>query len=156
MESINFSVHASRLAYGQWNEAKQLDEGEGDIHASYSADRISANAPIRKPFRHDGSLWVCTGIGANRRSHGGQQEFHAYRVFPKLLFTGTPTTYAAKSSIEEGEMARNDPNGFYHGMAFKHARETFVLMGPPAVFVAAELVTPEAVVETDGGQLSLF
>jgi hypothetical protein len=156
MEPTSFSVHPSRLAYGQWNETKQRDEGEGDIHASYSADRISTDDSIRKPFRHDGSLWICTSISGKCLSHGGQQEFTAFRVFPKLRFTGVPTTYGEKSSIEDGETARNDPNGFYHGMAVKHARETFVLVGPPALFVAAELVTPEAAVETDAGQMSLF
>ena len=151
-----YAVSPSRVAFGQWNETKQRDEGKGDIYASYSADRIGANNSIRKPFRYDDSLWVCTSITGKCLTQGGRQEFEAYKVVPKLLFSATPTSYRAKSSIQDGEMARKDPKGFYHGMAVKHAGETFVLAGPPAVFVAAEEFTPEGVADNNAEQLSLF
>jgi hypothetical protein len=151
-----FAVSPSRLVFGRWNETKQRDEGEGDIYASYSADRIGANNSIRKPFRCGDSLWVCTSITGKYLTQGGQQEFEAYTVVPKLLFNATPTTYNAKSSVRDGEMARKDPKGFYHGMAVKHAGETFVLAGPPAMFVAAEAFTPEGVADNKTEQLSLF
>jgi hypothetical protein len=99
---------------------------------------------------------VCTSISGKCPSHSGQQEFEAYRVVPKLLFTHSATKYDERSSVEDGEMARNDPSGFDHGMAVRHVGETFVLVGPPAAFVAAAVVTPEAVVETNAGQLTLF
>jgi hypothetical protein len=51
-------VEPSRLAYGSWCHASEKQIGEGDIRASYSADRIGMGQPIRKPFRYAGALWV--------------------------------------------------------------------------------------------------
>lgn len=45
-------------------------------------------------------------------------------------------TYAQKTA--DGDEARADPNGFYHGMSVKHAGTVFVLCGPPVTFVAGE------------------
>ena len=70
-----------------------------------------------KPFIHDGSSWICTSISGKCLSHGGQQEFTAFRVFPKYPFTGVPTTYDEKSRIDDGETARNVPERLlsWHG-----------------------------------------
>jgi hypothetical protein len=47
------------------------------------------------------------------------------------------TTYGEKTdTAEAAEAARNDPNGFYHGMAITHGLESFVLCGPPIRFTA--------------------
>jgi hypothetical protein len=102
--------------------------GQGDIDASYSADRIGMGEPVRRPFEWRGGLWVCV---SKCRDHAED-----YRLMHPQAFTGTPTTYSEK--VKDGDAARSDPNGFYHGMAVKHAGKTFVLSGPPAVFIPGE------------------
>jgi hypothetical protein len=131
-----FLVDPARLASGRWDDAKNRDDGAGDIHRSYSADRIGAGRPIRRPFEWHGNLWVCVSIIGSGLTPTGTQEFHAYKLVPSEVFKGEPTSYGKKCSVDAGDLARSDPNGFYHGMAVKHDGETFVLMGPPAVFLA--------------------
>ena len=59
------------------------------------------------------------------------------------MFSGTPTTYAARTgNFEMAAAARNDPEGFYHGVTVKHGREMFVLFGPPLRFIPQEVATP--------------
>jgi hypothetical protein len=66
------------------------------------------------------------------------------------MFSGPPTTYAARTgTFEAAEAARNDCMGFYHGVTVKYGREPFVLCGPPLRFIAEE-DTPEPL------QLDLF
>jgi hypothetical protein len=48
------------------------------------------------------------------------------------VFEGIPCTYQDKT--RDGDSARADPNGFYHGMTVLHAGQTFVLCGPAARF----------------------
>jgi hypothetical protein len=58
---------------------------------------------------------------------------------------------------DRAESARNDPNGFYHGMTVKHGSEAFVLAGPPLLFVAdEEALRPDSSAAAEGEQLSLF
>jgi len=133
-----FAVNAARLTSGKFDHGRNRDIGEGDINASYSADRIASGETIRKPFQHDGSLWVCTSITGAGLTASGSTEHEAYRLLPARLFNGTPTTYSARTSTgDAAEAARHDPNGFYHGVAVKFAREAFVLCGPPQRFVPA-------------------
>ena len=72
--------------------------------------------------------------------------------------TGERTTYAEKIPPDEGEAARNDPNGFYHGMTIKPGRDTLVMCGPPVLFVPADVpARPEPTFAApDPAQLSLF
>jgi hypothetical protein len=142
------AVNAARLRY----------DG-GDVNQSYSADRIASGQPVRKPFQHDGSLWICTGITGSGLTSSGSTEHEAYRIMPERMFTGTPITYGTRTATgDAAEAARNDPNGFYHAVAVKHGRETFVLCGPPLRFIAAEVAArPEQAPEGPGPlQLSLF
>src|SRR5579859_1525959 len=44
-------VNATRLAWGRYDHNRNRDVGEGDIHASYSADTIATSGKIRKAFR---------------------------------------------------------------------------------------------------------
>lgn len=119
----------------------------GDIHESYSADRIGMQQPVRKPFHHVGALWVCTSIW-------GMEEHEAYRLMPEGGFADSVTSYHEKTGTSEAaEAARNDPNGFYHGMAVKFAAASYVLCGPPLRFVAA--VRPGASPQ-EPEQLGLF
>jgi hypothetical protein len=109
------------------------------IDASYSADRIASGQPVRKLFQHDDAFWVCTGVTRSGLAGRGRTEHQAYRMMPESVFSGTPTTYGAKISTGEmAEAARQEPNGFYHGVAVKHGHETFVLCGPPVRFIVEE------------------
>lgn len=125
-------VDPARLASGEWCHRVQKTVGQGDIYASYSADRIGMGQPVRKPFTWQGALWVCVAI----RHRGGIQSTEAYRLVHPAMFDGAPVSYGAKTA--DGDSARADPNGFYHGMSVKHARSTFVLSGPPVIFVPGE------------------
>lgn len=127
-----YKVDPARLAAGQWCHRADKTIGEGDIHASYSADRIGMGQPLRKPFTWNGALWVCVSL----RHCNGEVSAEAYRLVHPQVFEGEPVTYAEKTA--DGETARADPHGFYHAMSVKHAGQTFVLCGPPVVFVPGE------------------
>jgi len=127
------AVHPARLA---WRGAGR-ETCEGDIHASYSADVIASNGRVRKPFRWKDGLYVCTSISGSGLTDSGMQEHEAYRLVPARTFTGTTATYHDKTArAEDAEAARNDPNGFYHGMTITHGTEILVLCGPPIRFTA--------------------
>ncbi len=135
--------------------ASRLDDERGDIANSYSADRIASGQPVRKPFQHEGCLWICTSISGSGLTSSGSTEFEAYRLTPEKLFAGTATTYTARTgTAEAAESARNDPNGFYHGMRVKFAGAASVLCGPPARFIAAQRNDPNRPAEPE--QLVLF
>lgn len=126
-ENTTYAVDPARLAWGQWCHKTDRQIGRGDIHASYSADRIGMNQPIRQPFPWKGSLWVCVSFSS--------AEAEAYRLTYPGVFSGEATTYHRKTGrAENAEAARNDPLGFYHGMTVKHGGRAFVLCGPPARF----------------------
>jgi len=134
----------------------RLQYDTGNISESYSADRIASGQPVRKPFRHDGALWICTSITGSGLTVSGDTEHEAYRLIPEHLFRGTPTTYAARIGTSEmAETARNDPDGFYHGVTVKHGHETFVLCGPPLRFVPEEVATPPEPAPKAPGPLQL-
>lgn len=123
--------------------ATRLQYDSGDISESYSADRIGSGQPVRKPFQYDGALWICTSITGSSLTASGNAEHEAYRLIPKRMFSGTPTTYAARTdTFEAAEAARNDRDGFYHGVTVRHGHETLVLCGPPLRFVGEEVWEP--------------
>ena len=135
MAGLSHTVEPSRLAYGAWCHATEKQIGEGDIRASYSADRIGMGQPIRKPFRYGGELWVCVGTGPL----GAE----AYRLVHPSVYGGTVRSYVER--CRDGDRARGDQAGFYDGIIVRHAGRELVMAGPPAAFVADEEV-----------QLSLF
>lgn len=153
-KAVMIPVNAARLAWGRFDHKRNRDSGEGDIHASYSADTIATSGKIRKSFRWQAQLMVTVSLSG----HGGIQQAEAYRLIPLRAFSGTTMSYAEKiGTAENAETARNDPNGFYHGMIVKQGQETFVLSGPPVVFVAGESpARPDGSPSADGEQLSLF
>jgi len=126
-------IDPARLATGRWCHRAQKTLGEGDISKSYSADRIGMGQPVRKPFEWQGSLWVCVGIGYHR---GGGTSAEAYRLVHPQMFDGAPLSYAARA--KDGDNARADVSGFYHGMRVKHAGADFVLCGPPVTFAPGQ------------------
>ena len=113
-----FSVDPSRMSHGPV---------EGDIVGSYSADVIAFGKPIRKPFSWLGSQYVTVSIAGTVAS--------AYRLVPIKFASIALTTYSGKTSSHEvSEKARNDPNGFYHGITIQHGGQSFVMNGPAIRF----------------------
>lgn len=128
MAARSHKVEPSRLAFGAWCHASEKQIGEGDIRASYSADRIGMGQPIRKPFRYGGELCVCVGNG----SAGAE----AYRLVHPSLYGGTARSYHDR--CRDGGRARGDQAGFYDGIIVRHAGRELVMAGPPVMFVAGE------------------
>lgn len=140
-----FFVDPSRLASGTWCHSRDRQIGEGDINASYSGDKIGLEGCVRSPFTWQNCLWVCTGMV----SHGYFRAAEAYRLVPARFFDGTPISYHENAML--GDAARNRPEGFYHGMAVKHGKQSCVLIGPSAVFLPSEDVkTPKQADLFDG------
>lgn len=121
----------SRLQSGSWSHDLNRTIGEGDIAASYSADRIGMGKPIRRPFLHEGARWVCVG----RR---GDREATTYRLIHEAQFEGVSMSYTQKTHAECIDDARSDPMGFYHGMLVRAGQEQLVLCGPPVRFIAGQ------------------
>jgi len=128
---MTFAVPPSRLATGMWSHEPDRQISEGDIRASYGADRIGTGKPIRRPFNHEASRWVCVSFRPG-------SEAEAYRLVHPAAFDGASTTYAAKVRPKGGEDARRDPLGFYHGMIVRAGGQDLVLCGPPAQFVRGQ------------------
>ena len=126
------SVDPARLNSGRWCHRAERMIGEGDISASYSADRIGSDEPGRKPFSWKGGLWVCVSIAGR----AGELRAEAYRLVHPQIFDGEPVTYGARRAL--GDAARNDPNGFYHGMLVRRGKDELVLCGPPVLFVPGQ------------------
>ena len=125
------TVDPARLRPGVWSCEKERRIGEGDISASYSGDLIGLKGRVRRPFRFQNRLWVCVGT-----SGGSLLTAKAYRLVEARFFEGEAVTYTEKT--RDSEAARNDPLGFYHGMAVMHGGKPCVLVGPCAEFVAGE------------------
>ena len=128
-----YAVDPARLASGHWCHRAGKTIGQGDINASYSADRIGMGQPVRKPFSWRGALWVAVG---NRYRGKDTVCAEGYRLTHPAAFEGEPTTYAEKT--RDCDAARADPLGFYHGMAVTHGGQSLILTGPPATFVAGQ------------------
>jgi hypothetical protein len=112
-KALAIPVNPARLASGEYDHGRNRDVGEGDIHASYSADTIAAVGKIRRAFRWQAQLMVTVSLSGR----GGIEQAEAYQLIPVKVFAGTTTSYGEKiGTAESAEAARNDPNGFYHGM----------------------------------------
>ena len=128
MAARSHTVEPARLAFGAWCHASEKQIGEGDIRASYSADRIGMGQPVRKPFRYCGELWVSVGTGP-----AGAE---AYRLVHPSVYGATARSYLDR--CRDGDRARGDQAGFYDGIIVRHAGRDLVMVGPPALFVAGE------------------
>jgi len=102
----------------------ERDSGEGDIHASYSADTIAARGCIRRLFKWHGKQMVSVGMSGR----GGVEQAETYQLTPKDAFIGTPTTYREKASHNGGETARHDPKGFYESILVTYKKQGSRLM----------------------------
>lgn len=126
-----FTVDPDRLSHGVWSQKHNTLMGEGDIAASYSADLIAMHNRVRRSFTYQGVFWVCVGM-TNLPFAAAK----AYRLVNSDQFTGEATTYAEKT--RDCDAARNDPFGFYHGMAVSCGGCRYILTGPQAVFIEGE------------------
>lgn len=81
-----YRADPSRLASGTLCHTRDRQIGEGDISASYSADKIGMEGKVRKPFAWQNVLWVCTGM----HSHGDIRAAEGYRLVPERFFSGEP------------------------------------------------------------------
>jgi len=133
MSGDTVPVDPDRLASGRWDHRLEKQVGEGDITASYSADRIGLGRPLRRPFRWRGGLWVCIGIGGSEDAPAAT----AYRLTPIEAFPDAATTYTVKT--RDAAAARADPLGFYHGVVVSRGGSDHVLTGPPQVFIAGDV-----------------
>ena len=132
-----FLVSPSRLAWGEYEG--ETEKGEGDISASYSADRICEGKPIRKPFQWQGNLWVCISSSGRGLTITREHEFHAYRLILRRLFPGEAISYESRcAAVDSGATAREHPMGLYHGILVKHGKDQFVLCGPETTFIVDE------------------
>ncbi len=127
----DYFVDPARLASGRWCHTRDRQIGEGDISASYSADKI-AEGRVRSPFKWQNALWVSIG-GTSR---GDYRAVQAYRVIGCKFFDGTPITYNENARMSA--TARGRPEGFYHGMAVKWGKQDCVLIGPASLFLPSE------------------
>jgi hypothetical protein len=143
-----YEVNPARLEWGTSDLKSEERIGTGDIHASYSGDCICTGQPVRKPFRYQCELWLAVGLsGSGDGSYRATAS--AYRLLPVKLYKGTMTTYEKKVCSDNGDTARNDPNGFYDGVVVKHGGQRYVMCGPEALFVPGQPQTTEK-------QLDLF
>lgn len=71
-----------------------------------------------EPFEFGGYRFVCTSIAADQ---SGETELEAYHLVEPLKFRG-------------GEAGAK--NGWLHGEPVVHGGRTWILQGPPAIFVA--------------------
>ncbi len=131
-QPLTYAVDPARLNSGTWCHAANKTLREGDIAASYSADRIGMYQPVRAPFPWQGARWVCV----SKQWLGGVSSAEAYRLVDIRVFAEEPSMYADR--VANGDEARSDPNGFYHGVTVTHAGTKYVLCGPPARFEAGE------------------
>lgn len=129
--AITYAVDPARLEAGRWCHKAAKTLGEGDIYASYSADRIGMGKPVCKPFSYHGSLWICISV-----RFGKNMSCEAYQLVHHKAFAGQPVRYSERVSL--GDAARLDDNGFYHGMSVQYDGVSHVLCGPPAIFIEGE------------------
>lgn len=102
-----------------------------EVEASYSADRISEDQPVRKPFKFKGRFYISTG---NTIPCPG---WECYELVDQGLYNGAIRTYRVPKGREYEEYyesLRRDPKGFYHGMLVKRGNRLCVLVGPPLTF----------------------
>src|SRR3546814_14912108 len=111
MAASSHKVEQSRRAYGVWCQASKNQIGEGDIRASYSADRIGIGQPIRNPLRYAGELWVCVGT-----SPSGAE---AYRLVHPSLYGRAAGPYHDRSF--DGDLRDGGQAGFFEGIIVRNA-----------------------------------
>ena len=91
---------------------------EKTLRDAYSGDVITEGR-VRKPLRAGGREFTVTGFGPGYAD--------AVELIPREKFPDRVTTYEKKLKVKEGDAARNDPKGFYYGMAVRSGGREYVL-----------------------------
>jgi len=108
------------------------------VKPSYSGASIAHKVSVvAKPFKYDDKRWVCTGSEADAKG----DHCNCYQLVPRAEYTGEIRTYSlpeGRQYEEYYESLRNDPTGFYNGMAVKWGKKDCVLVGPEVTFTAGE------------------
>lgn len=91
---------------------------EGDISASYSADKIADKGTVRKPFTFEGKPFVDTGSGV------------AVELVPESQFKGETYTYNESRKLPDDHPDRYG----YNGTKVKYQNKPYVLKGPAVRF----------------------
>lgn len=99
-----------------------------EIRETYSGDTI-ANKTIRRPFTHEGHLFVSVG---GRTGGNLPPREECYRIVPREQFDGPTTWYGDPK--DDPDKRRAQPEGFYHGMLIQRGKSEWVLVGPPIEF----------------------
>lgn len=81
------------------------------VRDSYSADRIGADRPIKKPVEYDSKLWI------------GTSDREAVRLVPRADYQGTPVTYADRCVMTQG----SGPRAFYASVIVHYRGDEYVL-----------------------------
>ncbi|WP_299724821.1 hypothetical protein [uncultured Tateyamaria sp.] len=134
-----FRIDPSRFESGTWCHKRDKIIGEGDIAASYSADKIGLEGAVRKPFKWQNAMWVNTGMVSNGKS----RSVEAYQLIPAKFFDGEPQTYG--QIVRSNTAAGQRQEGFYHGMHVQHGKRPYVLIGPSVIFLPSEEETPQQI-----------
>ncbi|MEM9021653.1 MAG: hypothetical protein AAGC44_13910 [Planctomycetota bacterium] len=101
-----------------------------------TAEGIGMGEKISNPFIHQGEALVCVGHGSRNTKLPGAE---AYRLVPIDWYSERLTDHFFGSYAE---WARQDPNGFYHGMIVRYGGGHFVMHGPPVTFVPGQVAQP--------------
>lgn len=124
-------AHYSRSTEIRREAADRKLPTASSLHDSYSGDVISKKRTIRAPFSLNGELLCC--VGAEGVGNGRDVvNLEAYRVIPRRDFAGRTWDYNSRAL--QGDKARNDRKGFYHGVRVKWGGRDFVLCGPEKLF----------------------
>src|SRR5882724_6431220 len=103
--------------YKQWQElAAQGRKGEKSANVVFS--RLSCSTPTARVRR------------VSRRTKDGRRRHSRQLQRRSNLRKSADRARTATEALSDA--ARNDPMGFYNGMAIKHGKNAYVLCGPPA------------------------
>jgi len=113
-------------------------EKMAEVEASYSAGKImERRSSVRNPFILDGEYYIATSGVAS----GVDRYWDVYKIVRREEFTGETRTYATppgRETLEYNEELRNDPMGFYNGMAVKWGKSDWVIVGPEMIIRVRE------------------
>jgi hypothetical protein len=133
------------MTVGVESEIHTIDDPDlaQEIQDSFSAGSIMNGAPIHDPFLLLGELWLCVSANGVGITPTGDNEFEAYRLLPKEAYSGKSLSYAEKiCDNNRGDGAFYDPQGIYNGIEVQHDAHTYVLVGPPDIFIVTPEITP--------------
>jgi hypothetical protein len=110
------SETVKRQALAEFMPPKETIEG------SYSGDKIPEGR-IRKPVKLNDKLYIKTGSAGK----GQDVTYEMAELIPAESFTGKKTTYRERVALDNGNVARADPRGFYYGIQVTSGGKKYVI-----------------------------